>query len=135
MTTRRPHGPADLAARRLSLRVLDALLTPAAARLGGVFIATGPFVAGMPAAADEVDLVMALMFDESRRTSAERAVSAAAAATGLTVRMDPSREPGLPFGEGTHLVFGERRATADGRRPPRPAWSRPRAVRHEGIEF
>lgn len=135
MTTRRADGPADHAARRLRLRVLEALLTPTAARLGGVFIATGPFVAGMAAAGDEVDLVVALLFDEGHSTSAERAVSAAAAATGLTLRIDARRPPGVPFEAVSHLVFGERRSTGDGRRPPRPDWSRPEAVQQEAAVF
>lgn len=111
------------AARRGRLRILDVVLTPAATRLGGVFIATGPFVAGGDTASGEVDLAVALLFDGPRRQLAEKAASAAAEAAGLTMRIERTPECGseIPV---VHMVFGDRRSILDGRRSIRPCWTR-----------
>jgi hypothetical protein len=121
----RIDGPASgLAAARRRLRMLEVLLTPAAARLGGVFVATGPFVSGAAAPDGQADLVVALVFDMSDRQTAERAIVAAAAAAGLTLRIDPQVPGDGASDPRDRLVFGERRSLSDGRRPVRPAWTR-----------
>lgn len=111
------------AERLIRLRMLDVVLTPAATRLGGVFVASGPFVAGREAAIGEADLAVALVFEDPRRPLAERAVAAAAAAAGLSLRLEPP-----PQSEGdvppVHIVFGDRRSCADDRRAVRPEWAR-----------
>lgn len=119
------------AARRARLRMLDVLLTPAAARLGGVFIATGPFVAGAAASADEAQIALTLVFDAKQMPLAEKAAVAAAAAAGLRLRLE--RTPGSDGVDppADRIVFGERRSTADDRRPARPEWTRANAL-HRG---
>lgn len=121
-----------LATARRRLRMLEVLLTPAAARLGGVYVATGPFVSGAVAPADEADLVVALVFDASVRSAAERAVVAAAAAAGLALRIDLQVPADGASAPRDRLVFGERRSLFDGRRPVRPAWARASTVGHPG---
>lgn len=119
-----PLGHHDaLAERRSRLRMLDVVLTPAATRLGGVFIATGPFVAGRLPARGEADLAVSLVFEAPRRTLAERAVAAAAAAAGLSLRLEPPPRSGGDVPP-VHIVFGDRRSCADGRRSVRPEWTR-----------
>lgn len=126
------YGPA--AARR-RLRMLEVLLTPVAARLGGVFVATGPFVSGAVAPVGQADLVVALVFDAAGRPAAERAVVAAAAAAGLALRIDPQVPADGASAPRDRLVFGERRPLSDGRRPVRPAWTRPSADDRPGAPF
>jgi hypothetical protein len=134
-TTEPTDGRAGTLAERLArLRMLDVVLTPAATRLGGVFIATGPFVAGRPPAGHEAELSVALVFEEPRRPLAERAAAAAAAAAGLTLRFGPS-----PLSGGDvpthHIVFGDRRSCADGRRAVRPGWTRSVEREPAGVGF
>jgi hypothetical protein len=121
----RIEAPADRhSADRRKLRMLEVLLTPAAARLGGVFVATGPFVSGLIAAVGQADLDVALVFDGANRPAAERAVAAAAAAAGLTLRIEANAPTEGASGPTDRLVFGERRSLSDGRRPVRPAWTK-----------
>lgn len=118
----RIDAPADRhSADRRRLRTLEVLLTPAAARLGGVFVATGPFVSGLTASVGQADLDVALVFDDASRPAAERAVAAAA---GLTLRIEANAPPEGASGPADRLVFGERRSLSDGRRPVRPAWTK-----------
>lgn len=104
--------------------MLEVLLTPAAARLGGVFVATGPFASGRTASVGQADLDVALVFDDASRPAAERAVAAAAAAAGLTVRIEANAPTEGASGPADRLIFGERRCLSDGRRPVRPAWTK-----------
>lgn len=98
------------------LRTLDVVLTPAARRLGVVFVAAGPFARGRRPAAGEPDLQVAVVGAEADG-AARRALSAAALATGLTI--DPG--VGLATGAGDSLVFGERRGVSSPRRGRRPS--------------
>lgn len=115
--------------------MLEVLLTPVAARLGGVFVATGPFVSGAVAPVGQADLVVALVFDAAGRPAAERAVVAAAAAAGLALRIDPQVPTDGASSPRDRLVFGERRSLSDGRRPVRPAWTRASADDRPGAPF
>lgn len=117
-------GHADApAGRRARLRMLDVVLTPAATRLGGVFIASGPFADGRTPARGEADLAVALVFEVPCRPLAERAVAAAAAAAGLSLRLEPPPRSGCDV-PALHIVFGDRRSCGDGRRSVRPEWTR-----------
>ncbi|MGU3588372.1 hypothetical protein [Methylobacterium brachiatum] len=121
----RTYAPAGgLPTARRRLRMLEVLLTPAAARLGGVYVAPGPFVSGAAAPHGQADIVVALVFDASERPAAERAIVVAAAAAGLKLRIDPQVPDDGASAPRDRLVFGERRSLSDGRRPVRPAWTR-----------
>ena len=98
------------------LRTLGVVLTPAARRLGVVFVAAGPFARRCRAEGGEPDLQVAVVGADVDG-AARRALSAAALATGLTI------EPGCgPVGgAGESLVFGERRAVSSPRRGRRPS--------------
>ncbi|MDE4915069.1 hypothetical protein PQI07_30980 [Methylobacterium sp. 092160098-2] len=115
--------------------MLEVLLTPVAARLGGVFVATGPFVSGVAAPAGQADLVVALVFYAVGLPAAERAVVAAAAVAGLALRIDTQVPADGASAPRDRLVFGERRSLSDGRRPVRPAWTRASADNRPGATF
>ena len=113
-----PGGVVDENEHARLLRTLDVVLTPAAGRLGVVFVAAGPFARGRRAAAGEPDLQVAVVGADADG-AARRALCAAALATGLAI--DPGYVP--VGGAGESLVFGERRAVSSLRRERRPSSS------------